>query len=106
MNILKRTISTASVATALVLVIIGCSTEPDPTEQNSLPTTVSPAIEAKPNPPMDRDGRREDSGRGEGVTGAIIRARIRVDGRLAAVCRRFGGRRCRPAVAVASEMAG
>ena len=36
-----------------------------------------------PNPPMDRDGRREDSGRGEGVTSAIIRARIRVDGRLA-----------------------
>ena len=36
-----------------------------------------------PNPPMDRDGRREDSGRGEGVTGAMIRARIWVDGRLA-----------------------
>ena len=36
-----------------------------------------------PNPPMDRDGWREDSGRGEGVTGAMIRARIRVDGRLA-----------------------
>ena len=35
------------------------------------------------NPPMDRDGWREDSGRGEGVTGAMIRARIRVDGRLA-----------------------
>ena len=32
---------------------------------------------------MDRDGWREDSGRGEGVTGAMIRARIRVDGRLA-----------------------
>ena len=32
---------------------------------------------------MDRDGRREDSGRGEGVTGAMIRARIRIDGRLA-----------------------
>ena len=45
------------------------------------------------NPPMDTDGRREDRGRGgEGVTGAMIRARIRVDGRLAAVCRRFGGR--------------
>ena len=27
-----------------------------------------------PNPPMDRDGWREDSGRGEGVTGAMIRA--------------------------------
>ena len=36
-----------------------------------------------PNPPMDRDGRGEDSGRGEGVTGAMIRARIWVDGRLA-----------------------
>ena len=36
-----------------------------------------------PNPPMDRDGRRKDSGRGEGVTGAMIRARIWVDGRLA-----------------------
>ena len=37
-----------------------------------------------PNPPMDTDGRREESGRGgEGVTGAMIRARIRVDGRLA-----------------------
>ncbi len=36
-----------------------------------------------PNPPMDRDGWREDSGRGDGVTGAIIRARIRVDGGLA-----------------------
>ena len=35
-----------------------------------------------PNPPKDRDGRREDSGRGEGVTGAMIRARIWVDGRL------------------------
>ena len=38
---------------------------------------------SSPNPPMDRDGRREDSGRGEGVTGAMIRARIWVDGRLA-----------------------
>ena len=36
-----------------------------------------------PNPPMERDGRREDSGRGEGVRGAMIRARIWVDGRLA-----------------------
>ena len=35
-----------------------------------------------PNPPKDRDGRREDSGSGEGVTGAMIRARIWVDGRL------------------------
>ena len=41
------------------------------------------AMELNPNPPMDRDGRREDSGRGEGVTGAMIRARIWVDGRLA-----------------------
>ena len=36
-----------------------------------------------PNPPMERDGRREDSGRGEGVRGAMIRARIWVEGRLA-----------------------
>ena len=42
-----------------------------------------PACVLSPNPPMDRDGRREDSGRGEGVTGAMIRARIWVDGRLA-----------------------
>ena len=34
------------------------------------------------------------------------RAGIRVDGGLAAVCRRFWGRRCRPTVVVASEMAG
>ena len=40
-------------------------------------------LDLNPNPPMDRDGRREDSGRGEGVTGAMIRARIWVDGRLA-----------------------
>ena len=44
-----------------------------------LPTFESPL---NPNPPKDRDGRREDSGRGEGVTGAMIRARIWVDGRL------------------------
>ena len=36
----------------------------------------------------------------------MIRARIRVDGRLAAVCRRFGGHRWRPAEAVVSEMVG
>ena len=36
----------------------------------------------------------------------MIRARIRVDGRLAAVCRRFWGRRWRPTMAVVSEMAG
>ena len=60
-----------------------------------------------PNPPMDRDGRREDSGRGEGVTGAMIRARIWVaSGGWRAVCRRFWGHRWRPTVAVASEMAG
>ena len=35
----------------------------------------------------------------------MIRARIRVDGRLAAVCRRFWGRRWRPTVAVVSELA-
>ncbi len=35
-----------------------------------------------PNPPMDTDGRREDTGRGEEVTEAMVRARIRVDGRL------------------------
>ena len=40
-------------------------------------------VRVSPNPPMDRDGRREDSGRGEGVTGAMIRARIWVDRRLA-----------------------
>ena len=36
----------------------------------------------------------------------MARARIRVEGGLAAVCRRFWGRRCRPTVVVASEMAG
>ena len=36
----------------------------------------------------------------------MVRARIRVDEGLAAVCRRFGGRRWRPTVAVVSEMAG
>ena len=36
----------------------------------------------------------------------MARARIRVDGGLAAVCRRFWGRRCRPTVVVASEMTG
>ena len=35
---------------------------------------------------------------------AMARARIRVKGGLAAVCRRFWGRRCRPTVVVASEM--
>ena len=39
-------------------------------------------LRLNPNPPKDRDGRREDSGRGEGVTGAMIRARIWVYGRL------------------------
>ena len=51
------------------------------------------------------DGVRTVEG-GEGVTGAMIRARIRLDGRLAAVCQRFGGRRWRPTVAVVSEMVG
>ena len=36
----------------------------------------------------------------------MVRARIRVDEGLAAVCRRFGGRRWRPTVAVVSEMVG
>ena len=37
-----------------------------------------------PNPPVDTDRRHEDKGKvGEGVTGAMIRARTRVDGRLA-----------------------
>ena len=36
----------------------------------------------------------------------MVRARIREDEGLAAVCRRFWGRRWRPAVAVVSEMAG
>ena len=43
---------------------------------------------------------------GEGVAGAMIRAGIRVDGRLAGGRRRFWGRRWRSAVAVLSEMAG
>ena len=42
----------------------------------------------------------------EEVTGAMVRARIRVDGGLAAVCRRFWGRRWRLTVAVVREMAG
>ena len=46
-------------------------------------STILARRHLSPNPPMDRDGRREDSGRGEGVTGAMIRARIWVDGRLA-----------------------
>ena len=54
---------------------------------------------------MDTDGRREDSGRRVRELQAL-RARIRVDGMLAAVCRRFWGRRWRPTVAVVSEMAG
>ena len=36
------------------------------------------------------DGARTGEG-GKGVTGAMIRARIRVDGRLAAVAGAFGG---------------
>ncbi len=53
-----------------------------------------------PNPPMDMDLR------GEGVTGAMVRARIRVDGRLAGGLQALWGHRWRPAVAVASGMAG
>ena len=49
------------------------------------------SLPISPNPPMDRDGRREDSGRGEGVTGAMIRARIWVDGRLAGGLQAFLG---------------
>ena len=45
-----------------------------------------------PNPPMDTDGRREDTGRGvRKLTEAMVRARIRVDGRLEAVAGAFGG---------------
>ena len=50
------------------------------------------------------DGVRTLEG-GEEVTDAMVRARIRVDEGLAAVCRRFWGRRWRPTVAVVSEMA-
>ena len=56
---------------------------PTPTPSPTLIPTPTPTPTLIPNPPMDRDGRREDSGRGEGVTGAMIRARIWVDGRLA-----------------------
>ena len=56
-----------------------------------------------PNPPMD--GVRTLPG-GEEVTDAMVRARIREDEGLAAVCRRFWGCRCRLTVAVVSEMAG
>ena len=56
-----------------------------------------------PNPPMN--GVRTLEG-GEEVTDGMVRARIRVDEGLAAVCRRFLGRRWRPTVAVVSEMAG
>ena len=43
---------------------------------------------------------------GEGVTGAMIRARIRVDGRLAGDLQALLGHRRRPTEAVVSEMAG
>ena len=49
------------------------------------------------------DGVRTAKG-GEGVTGAMIRARLWVEGKLAAVCRRFWGRRWRPTVAVVKEI--
>ena len=55
-----------------------------------------------PNPPMDGARTAEV---GKGVTGAMIRARIRVDGRLAGGLQALWGHRWRPAVAVASEMA-
>ena len=51
------------------------------------------------------DGVRTAEG-GEGVTGAMIRARIWVDGRLAGGLQAFWGHRWRPTVAVESEMAG
>ena len=44
--------------------------------------TLTQEANLSPNPPKDRDGRCEDSGSGGGVTGAMIRARIWVDGRL------------------------
>ena len=43
---------------------------------------------------------------GEGVTGAMIRARIRVDGKLEGDLQALLGHRRRPAEAVVSEMAG
>ena len=49
------------------------------------------ALEAdsfRPNPPMD--GARTAVG-GERIKGEMIRARIRVDGRIRAVCRRCSG---------------
>ncbi len=54
--------------------------------------TLTQEDNLSPNPPMD--GVRTLEG-GEEVTDATVRARIRVDGRLAAVCRRFWGRRWR-----------
>ena len=51
------------------------------------------------------DGVRTAEG-GEGVTGAMIRARIWVDGRLAGGLQALLGHRWRPTVAVASQMAG
>ena len=59
-----------------------------------------------PNPPMDKDGRREDTGGGEGVTSAMIRARIRIDGRLAGDLQALLGHCRRPTEAVVREMAG
>ena len=59
-----------------------------------------------PNPPKDTDGRGEDSGRGvrelQGRYPGLHWGRWEV---RRAVCRRFWGRRWRPAVAVMSEMA-
>ena len=56
-----------------------------------------------PNPPMD--GARTAEG-GEGVTSAMVRAQIRVDGRLKGDLQALLGRRWRPTEAVVSEMAG
>ena len=56
-----------------------------------------------PNPPID--GARTAKV-GEGVTGAMIRARIRVDGKLEGDLQALLGHRRRPAEAVVSEMAG
>ena len=78
---------------------------------HALRSTGSPAGSAtlgggpqlNPNPPID--GARTAKV-GEGVTGAMIRARIRVDGKLEGDLQALLGHRRRPAEAVVSEMAG
>ena len=64
------------------------------------------AFRLSPNPPKDTDGRGEDSGRGvrelQGRYPGLHWGRWEV---RRAVCRRFWGRRWRPAVAVMREMA-